>query len=119
MSSINIIIIYCKTERKLCVSFCKSVCLSTHSCSNDGAYSFEIWYRDTSKDFSDDLEAIFSKIKLDFLKQFFPFFVQVILYLTILYIYAWYSRPSAPKFGIEILKVDIEKISKGFFQKSF
>ena len=51
--------------------FCVQIILlfydSLHLCLVLEAYSSEIWYRDTKEGFCKDLEAIFSKIILDYL----------------------------------------------------
>ena len=43
------------------------VCLYTHSCSIEDAYSLKIWYKDAREGFWEIIEASFSKIDLDFL----------------------------------------------------
>ena len=55
---------YYKAE--ICV--CKSVSLSSRLISNEDVWSFKLSYKDTREGFLEDIEAIFSKIDLDFLK---------------------------------------------------
>ena len=65
-------------------------------------------------------KRFFQKNNLDVLKLFSWIFGQITFFhFMILCIYAWNLRPTAPKFGIEILKRDFEKNLKQFFQKLF
>ena len=92
-----------------------NVCVHAHVQTQE-AYSFKIWYRDTIEGFWEDLQAIFSKIYLGFLKIII---YKLYFHFTIFCIYAWYLKPISPKFGIEILKRNFETTSKRFRQKSF
>ena len=58
--------------------------------------------------------------RMIFKNIFWDFCTKLFIYFTILFILAWYSWSTAPKFSIEIIIRNLEKtLKRFFFQKSF